>query len=263
MKKRIVAMLLAAALCLGLCSCRGSGRYRVVKDLGSQEYSIGLRNGDSNYYYIDAALKELAYDGTVSKLSAKWFGDADAVEFKAEKGALSQYEYIAPRDFIIGCDVNSHPLCFEYAGGYTGFDVELAQAVCEKLGWAIKIQPIESEDAYVELNSGNVDCVWGGIVLTADAEYTVLSTYMKANVVIAGLSDNGGSLRNKIMYVSTSGDDMAYIEANERIQKKLGGITRIQGTGNELFVCLDKGDCQLIVTTDMAVDYFNSHVGQQ
>lgn len=57
MKKRIICAALALAMVLSLCGCGSDGKYKVVKSLGSQEYSIGFRNGDSTYHYIDKALK--------------------------------------------------------------------------------------------------------------------------------------------------------------------------------------------------------------
>ena len=65
MKKRIICAALALAMVLSLCGCGSDGKYKVVKSLGSQEYSIGFRNGDSTYHYIDKALKELAYEGVI------------------------------------------------------------------------------------------------------------------------------------------------------------------------------------------------------
>ena len=47
MKKRIICAALALAMVLSLCGCGSDGKYKVVKSLGSQEYSIGFRNGDS------------------------------------------------------------------------------------------------------------------------------------------------------------------------------------------------------------------------
>ena len=157
MKKRIICAALALAMVLSLCGCGSDGKYKVVKSLGSQEYSIGFRNGDSTYHYIDKAIKELAYEGVIDELSTQWFGSSRAVSFPSQKDALSELGYIAERTFIIGVDLDSAPMAFTKGEEYVGFDIDLAGKVCEKLGWVLKIQPIHSEDAYVELNSGNID----------------------------------------------------------------------------------------------------------
>ena len=47
-------------------------------------------------------------------------------------------------------------------GELVGFDTEFAKAVCEKLGYTPKFQLIEWNNKYMELSSGNIDCIWNG-----------------------------------------------------------------------------------------------------
>ena len=44
----------------------------------------------------------------------------------------------------------------------TGFDTELAILVAEKLGVTVKFQEIVWGNKYLELNAGNIDCIWNG-----------------------------------------------------------------------------------------------------
>lgn len=112
MRKRIICLLLVLAAALSLCACGGGGKYKVVKSLGSQKYSIGFRNGDSTYHYIDKALRELSYEGVIDDLSSQWFGSSRAVDFPSKKDALDELGYIEERTFIIGVDLESAPLSF-------------------------------------------------------------------------------------------------------------------------------------------------------
>ena len=76
---------------LSLCGCGSDGKYKVVKSLGSQEYSIGFRNGDSTYHYIDKAIKErFAYEGVIDELSTQWFGSSRAVDFPVAEGCAQR-----------------------------------------------------------------------------------------------------------------------------------------------------------------------------
>ena len=260
MKKRIICLTLAVIMVFGLCACGGSGKYRVVKTLGTQEYSIGFRNGDSTYHYIDRALKELSYDGTIDELCYKWFGDDSTVSFPKKKNALDDIGYVEPRTFIIGVDLDSFPMCYSNGVEYEGFDVELAQKVCDKLGWVLKVQPIHSEDAYVELNSGNIDCAWGGVVLDKECpDYTILVTYMSTDLVLAGKSSNGGSVRDKVLYMGTTQYCLDVMDENSSVSRKLGQITRVQGGTTDYFNALDNGQCDLILTTQAAVEYYNTN----
>ncbi len=260
MRKRIMCLSLVLAMLLSLCACGSSGKYKVVKTLGSQAYSIGFRNGDSTYHYIDKALKELSAEGVIDELSTQWFGSSRTVDFPSQKNALDELGYISERTFIIGVDLESAPLSFEKDGEYVGFDIDLANKVCEKLGWVLKIQPIHSEDAYVELNSGNIDCAWGGVALDTEcADYTILKTYMSTDVVLAGLGSGSGSVRDKLLYIGTTQTALDTINANASVSRKLGQITRVNGGAAEYFSALDNGDCELILTTEAAVDYYNTH----
>ena len=47
-------------------------------------------------------------------------------------------------------------------GDTTGFDVELAQAVCELKGWEYVAVPVNWDAKDAELNSGSCDCIWSG-----------------------------------------------------------------------------------------------------
>lgn len=260
MQKKILSLLLVLCMVLCLCACDSGGKYKSVKTVRDQEYSIGFRNGDSTYHYIDKALRELSYAGTIDDLAAKWFGSKNAVSFPEEKDALAELGYVAPREFIIGVDLDSAPMCFKSGDSYDGFDVELAKAVCDKLGWSLKIQPIHSEKAFVELNSGNIDCAWGGVVLDrSSADYTILVTYMSDKLVLAAKGSGSSSIRDKTLFMGTSQCYLDLMEENTRISNKLGQISRIQGGAQDYLAALDKGECDLVLVTESAVDYFNTH----
>ncbi len=260
MQKRIISLLLIVCMVLCLCACGGGGKYKAVKTVRSQDYSIGFRNGDSTYHYIDKALRELSYAGTIGDLAAKWFGSKNAVDFPSTKDALAELGYIAPREFIIGVDLDSAPMAIKSGNGYDGFDIELAKAVCDKLGWSLKVQPIHSEKAFVELNSGNIDCAWGGVVLDREsADYTILVTYMSDKLVLAAKGSGSSSIRGKTLYMGTSQCYLDLMQENTGISNKLGQISRIQGGAQDYLAALDNGECDLVMITDSAVDYFNSH----
>ena len=55
-------------------------------------------------------------------------------------------------------------------GETTGFDVELAQAVCELNGWKYEGVPINWDAKEAELESGSIDCIWSGFTKSPDRE---------------------------------------------------------------------------------------------
>ena len=142
--KRIAALLLALALCVSCTACSKTvGSYRVVKTLGTEQFRIGFRDGDQAAVYVNAALKVLAADGTIHSLALKWFGTDDTT-FDSDAGALDALGDLPQRTFIMGLNEERFPMSYADGDGYSGFDVELAQAVCARLGWTLQYQPISN-----------------------------------------------------------------------------------------------------------------------
>ena len=51
-------------------------------------------------------------------------------------------------------------------GEWIGFDADLARAFAESLGVAVEFTVIDWDNKILELDSGNIDCVWNGMTLT-------------------------------------------------------------------------------------------------
>ena len=67
----------------------------------------------------------------------------------------------------IGFDNTFVPMGFEEKNGqYTGFDIYLAQAVSEKLGFKVQFQPIDWDMKETELQNGTIDAIWNGYSAT-------------------------------------------------------------------------------------------------
>ncbi len=58
-------------------------------------------------------------------------------------------------------------------GELTGFDTEFARAVCEKLGVEPEFVLINWSNKIIELESGNIDCIWNGFTITDDMKESV------------------------------------------------------------------------------------------
>ena len=268
MKKTVLTLLLLLALGLSLCGCGNAQTYGVttIITLQQQDYSLAFRNDDPLYFYVTAALETLAAEGVVDQLSAKWFGQ-NIVTIGKNAEALSQLTRPEPRVFIIGLDVNSFPLAYISNGQFWGFDVELANAVCGRLGWTLQMQSIEKENVYVELSSGNIDCAWGGIALMQEdldaKRLTQYGPYIHNDIVIAARA--GSNIRNKLMLsgkkmcMSSTTEAKEALNIDPSIPKRLGQITRLAGGTAECFENLYAGKCDVVLTDSTALYYFNCH----
>ena len=76
-------------------------------------------------------------------------------------------------------------------GNLTGFDTELATAVCEKLGVEPDFVEINWDTKIVELDAKSIDCIWNGMTLTDEIQSNAACTkaYAKNAQVVVMKSD--------------------------------------------------------------------------
>lgn len=265
--KRIICMILVLCMVMSLCAC-GSAGYGVntVQTLVEQDYYLAFRNNDLTYYYLTAAISVLAAHGRVDELSTKWLG-SPKLNFAKKADALEILQPPESRDLVIGIDANSFPMAYESNGEYWGLDIELALAACELLDWKLSIHPIEKENVYIELSSGNIDCAWGGIAIDEKTvksnRFTTYGPYIHNDIIIA--TRNGSAVWNKLrlsgkrMCMCSTPEAMDALNADPSLAKKLGQITRLAGGTTECFQNMYAGKCDVILTDSTAAMYFNCH----
>ena len=80
----------------------------------------------------------------------------------------------------------------ETTGELTGFDTEFAKAVCEKLGVEADFIEIVWDTKNVELESGNIDCIWNGMTITDDlkAAFAISNPYAQNTQVVITKAEN-------------------------------------------------------------------------
>ena len=92
------------------------------------------------------------------------------------------------KTFTVGFDAEYPPYGYMGDDGeYTGFDLELAQAVCDLEGWELVKTPINWESKDMELDSGSIDCIWNGFTMTGrEDDYTWSQPYVDNSQVDGG-----------------------------------------------------------------------------
>lgn len=90
------------------------------------------------------------------------------------------------KTFTVGFDAEYPPYGYmDENGEYTGFDLELAQAVCDLEGWELVKTPIDWDSKDMELNSGSIDCIWNGFTMNGrEDDYTWSKPYVDNSQVI-------------------------------------------------------------------------------
>ena len=260
-KIKYLALVLVLSLLLPLAGCgKLSGRYRILETLESQSFSIGFRDGDYVQYYVEAALKVLAADGTVQRTAMKWFGE-DKTSFSKDIDALEKVGTAAYRTLLVGVDTDVFPMSYMENGNYTGFDVELAREVCTRLGWDVMFIPIKAENAYVELSSGNIDVAWGGLVLdNSEGKFETLPPYLSNDIALVTLADGGAKtlrgLNGQSLGITTESKFIEALSADEKLMNRFDQIKRLTGGSKALLDALTSRQVDAIIVYSISLAYY-------
>lgn len=98
------------------------------------------------------------------------------------------------KTLVVGFDAEYPPYGYldSDTGEYTGFDLELAEAVCELEGWKLVKTPIDWDSKDMELNGGNIDCIWNGFTMNGrEKDYTFSVPYVNNTQVVVVSKDSG------------------------------------------------------------------------
>ena len=166
------------------------GKLTIVKDVvvAEEEYGIAARSdGAYTAKMISKTIIDLAKDGTVDKIADK-YGLKDSlaidttknIDLSDETGKADFDKIIASGELVIGYTIFA-PIAYEEGNELVGFDIDLAKAVCAKLGIDAKFQIINWNSKVFELNSGAIDVIWNGMTITDEIKESTSVTiaYLK------------------------------------------------------------------------------------
>ena len=111
---------------------------------------------------------------TAAETAADTDTDTKAPETEASEAGA------AGGTFTVGFDQEFPPMGYVGDDGeYTGFDLEVAEEVAKRLGMEFVPQPVDWAAKDMELESGNIDCIWNGFTMTGrEDDYTWTEAYM-------------------------------------------------------------------------------------
>ncbi|MBO4360278.1 MAG: transporter substrate-binding domain-containing protein [Eubacteriaceae bacterium] len=138
--------------------------------------------------------------------------------------------------FIMGIDPEYPP--FSYLGddgNYTGFDVEICQAVCDYLGWEMEIFPVNWDEKLIQLDANECDCIWSGMTIldSMKAEGYVISAPYYDNTQVILVKEGSGiesskDLEGKLVAVQLGTSGEALLN---------GDLSDLKDTFGELITC--------------------------
>lgn len=164
-------------------------------------------------------------------------GMVSAVNVYAENGT-----------FTVGFDAEYPPFGYMNDDGeYVGFDLDIAQLVCDNLGYELVKKPINWDSKDAELNSGTIDCIWNGFTINGrEDDYCWSAPYLNNEQVIVVAADSGiESLadlagKNVVVQAASAALDALNSEDNAELTASFASLTE-NPDYNTAFMNIDAG----------------------
>lgn len=159
--KKALAVIFASTMVLSLAACGGSSSSSTPATEAATEAAS------------EAAETEAASEGAETQAAA----ESEAGQFVFKHG------------FDLDYPPYSH---LDDNGDVSGFDVELAQAMCEYLGWGYEPVPFNWDAKDAELAAGSCDCIWSGFTVEGrEDDYAWSEAYSNNTQMILVAEDSG------------------------------------------------------------------------
>ena len=291
--KKIIALLMAVALAFAFAACNGkddqpvSNNNEVVDNdnqvedpvdepveaslviledsLAPEEYGIGFaKDNDALCYAVEAALVELQKNGTYAQISEKWFG-ADNSIFTSDADVANVDTAALPETLKLGLDASFPPMGYtDDYGTIVGFDIDLAQAVCDYYGIALEPIPIDWNAKDMELAAGNIDCIWNGLTITEDRleGYSMSKPYLSNRQVVVVAANSGintlADLAGKSVALQSDSSASEALEANEEVNASIADKVELTENLSALLE-LQAGSVDAVVMDEVVARYVLSN----
>lgn len=154
--------------------------------------------------------------------------------------------------FTVGFDAEFPPYGYQdEAGEYVGFDLALAQEVCDRRGWELHKQPIDWDSKDLELKTGAIDCIWNGFTINGrQNDYTWSVPYIDNSQVVVVKRDSDitvlNDLSGKVVAVQTDSSALAAFTGDDAEPENIelaASFADLQQIGdyNSAFLNLESG----------------------
>ncbi len=149
--------------------------------------------------------------------------------------------------FTVGFDAEFPPYGYQDDNGeYVGFDLSLAQEVCDRRGWELHKQPIDWDSKDLELKTGAIDCIWNGFTINGrEDQYTFTEPYVDNSQVVVTAANSGiaslADLEGKNVGVQKDSSALAALESDSSTLASTFASLTQYGDYNTAFLDLKQG----------------------
>lgn len=157
---------------------------------------------------VAAAAGLLSACGATSTAASSTASSAAAGASSAASAAESDWDYISGKGELVIGVTQYEPMNYLDTDGTTwiGFDTEMAEAVCAKLGLTAVFQEIEWDNKVLELEAKNIDCIWNGMTVTDELAQSIdFSISYSENVQVCVINASNADTYTSIDTINVSG----------------------------------------------------------
>jgi len=194
---------------------------------------------------------------------------AGAGDGSNKKTEIAGWDYIKEKGtLVIGLDDTFAPMGFRNEKNeLVGFDIDLANAVGEKLGIKIEFRPIDWNAKEMELSSKRIDCIWNGMSATEERQknMTLTKKYLNNRIVIMTMDDllevnSVDDLKNIKIGTQVDSAALETMQDNDAYDSFSANITEYN-TYDEAILDMQAGRIDCIVVDQVLGDYKNTQMG--
>lgn len=173
------------------------------------------------------------------------------------------------KTLTVGFDAEYPPFGYmDESGEYVGFDLDVAQKVCDNLGWELVKKPINWDSKDMELNSGTIDCIWNGFTINGrEDDYTWSDPYINNEQVIVVAKDSGieklADLKGKnvVVQAASAALDALNNDDNKDLKDSFASLTE-NPDYNTAFMNIDSGAADAVAVDIGVANYQLSQRGK-
>lgn len=166
--------------------------------------------------------------------------------------------------FTLGLDADFAPMGFtEENGQIVGFDIDLANAVADKMGVKVEVKPIDWDSKAMELSTGKIDVIWNGFSITDERRKEVLfsNPYLstKQSIIVKAGSDikTKADLAGKKVVLQDGSTSEDALKADKATYDSIGdaNIARFK-ENSQVLMEVDAGRADAAVIDEIFVRYY-------
>lgn len=171
-------------------------------------------------------------------------------------------------ELVVGLDDTFAPMGFrDEAGELVGFDIDLANAVCEQLGIKATFKPIDWDSKELALSSGTIDCVWNGMSITPERQeqMSLSQAYLNNKIIVMtkdGVTVNSKEdLANYQIGIQAGSAALEAVKADDVYASIEGNLTEYP-TYDEVILDVQAGRLDCMIIDEVYGGYKNAKMDQ-